>query len=333
MIRARRPGGSAPAGSRYRRVLATTAAVLGLVGGSVLSTGSASAASGPASVIPRTGGALGSDVIVFDPTMSQDSIQSTLNTIADQQVPNQFGTERYALLFKPGTYGSAANPLVFQVGYYTTVAGLGLNPGDTVINGEADVFNQCFDGVQTNCNATDNFWRSLTNLTINVAGQSGCKGNTEMWAASQAAPMRRVVVNGLVSLMDYCDGSPDYASGGFIADSPVQRQHHHQRLAAAVHHAQHQPGRLDERRVEPGVLRRPRRPGAELRLGLRPRRSAAVHDAGHVPGDQGGAVPVRGRRRQVPGLRPVRAEGLQRSDLGRRRDRRASPCRWTRSTS
>ena len=40
-----------------------------------------------------------------------------------------------------------------------------------------------------------------------------------MWAASQAAPMRRVVVNGLVSLMDYCDGSPDYASGGFIADS------------------------------------------------------------------------------------------------------------------
>jgi hypothetical protein len=31
--------------------------------------------------------------------------------------------------------------------------------------------------------------------------------------------MRRVHINGLLSLMDYCDGSPDYASGGFIADS------------------------------------------------------------------------------------------------------------------
>ena len=31
--------------------------------------------------------------------------------------------------------------------------------------------------------------------------------------------MRRVAVNGNLTLMDYCDGSPDYASGGFIADS------------------------------------------------------------------------------------------------------------------
>jgi len=36
---------------------------------------------------------------------------------------------------------------------------------------------------------------------------------------SQAAPLRRVQVNGKLSLMDYCDGSPDFASGGFIADS------------------------------------------------------------------------------------------------------------------
>jgi hypothetical protein len=31
--------------------------------------------------------------------------------------------------------------------------------------------------------------------------------------------MRRVAVNGKLSLMDYCNGGPDYASGGFIADS------------------------------------------------------------------------------------------------------------------
>ena len=70
-----------------------------------------------------------------------------------------------------------------------------------------------------NCIALDNFWRSLSNLTINVAGGTGCQAATDFWAVSQAAPMRRVHINGLLSLMDYCNGSPDYASGGFIADS------------------------------------------------------------------------------------------------------------------
>ena len=38
------------------------------------------------------------------------------------------GTERYALLFKPGTYGTAEHPLSIKVGYYTEVAGLGAVP-------------------------------------------------------------------------------------------------------------------------------------------------------------------------------------------------------------
>jgi hypothetical protein len=151
--------------------------------------------------------------------MSQTSIQSTLNSIASEQVPNQFGTQRFALLFEPGTYGSASDPLIFTVGYYTSVAGLGLNPGDVVINGSINSFNQCFGPNGTNCIALDNFWRSVSNLTINVAGGSGCKTKTDFWAVSQASPLRRVHINGLLSLMDYCDGSPDYASGGFIADS------------------------------------------------------------------------------------------------------------------
>ncbi|HEU5355910.1 MAG TPA: hypothetical protein VFU65_15665 [Actinocrinis sp.] len=167
--------------------------------------------------LPKTGGSLGPNVIVFTPDQPQTQIQTTLDDLANQQVPNQFGSQRYAVLFAPGTYGSSADPLVFQVGFYTSVAGLGLNPGDTVINGSIDVYNQCV--APDNCVALDNFWRSVSNLTINVAGQSGCKGDTEFWAVSQAAPLRRVHVNGLVSLMDYCDGSPDYASGGFIADS------------------------------------------------------------------------------------------------------------------
>jgi hypothetical protein len=206
------------------RALAVAIAALGLVAsGPALSASAAPAghsagASASADLgLPKTGGSLGPNVIVFDPSMDQASIQSTLDSLANQQVSNQFGTQRYAVLFKPGTYGSAANPLVFQVGFYTQVAGLGQNPGDVTVNGSIDVYNQCF--APDNCVALDNFWRSVSNLTINVSGQSGCKGNTEFWAVSQAAPMRRVIVNGLVSLMDYCDGSPDYASGQFIADS------------------------------------------------------------------------------------------------------------------
>src|SRR5258708_4114912 len=72
----------------------------------------------------------------------------------------------------------------------------------------------------TNCVALDNSWRSLPHPTINVAGQSGCHSGTDCWAVSQAAPMRRVVITGgNLSLMDYCSAGPQFASGGFIADS------------------------------------------------------------------------------------------------------------------
>jgi hypothetical protein len=179
----------------------------------------------------------GPNVYIFNPSMPQSQIQATVDAIATQQVPNQFGTQRYALLFEPGTYGTSTTPLTFPVGYYTSVAGLGQSPGDVVINGSIDVYNQCLGSgcvesnnfcfnttppgaPQVNCNASDNFWRSLSNLTINEVNNSalGCEGSAEFWAVSQASPIRRVLVNGLVTLFDFCSG-PAFASGGFIADS------------------------------------------------------------------------------------------------------------------
>jgi hypothetical protein len=158
----------------------------------------------------------GANVYIFTPSMPQGEIQATVDSIASQQLSNQFGPQRYALLFAPGTYGSSDSPLNFQVGYYTMVAGLGLSPSDVVINGSIYVRNQCFG--TNNCTALVNFWRSLSNLTINVATPDfGCYSG-EFWAVSQAAPMRRVHVNGFATLMDYCT-PPSYASGGFIADS------------------------------------------------------------------------------------------------------------------
>src|ERR1700736_378005 len=159
--------------------------------------------------------AFGPNVCVFNDTMSQTAIQNDLNNIAIQQVPiaSQFDSQRYAIFFQPGTYGSAANPLVFQVGYYTQVAGLGSMPQDTVINGAVDVFNNlCTAGTQ-NCNSLDNFWRSMSNLTLNVdlpktppayappvvdPFTKFCTNTAEMWSASQAAPIRRAIINGSV---------------------------------------------------------------------------------------------------------------------------------------
>jgi hypothetical protein len=181
---------------------------------SLLSVGATALASPAAPAQPN----FGPNVYIFSPSMPQSQIQATVNSIANQQVSNQFGTQRYALLFEPGTYGSKADPLSFQVGYYTTVAGLGSSPSDVVINGAVDSFNQCSSG---GCTALVNFWRSLSNLTINVMASpslGGCQASSEFWATSQASPMRRVIIHGLTTLFDYCSG-PGFSSGGFIADS------------------------------------------------------------------------------------------------------------------
>jgi len=56
----------------------------------------------------------GANVYVFTPSMPQSEIQATVDSIASQQVSNQFGTQRYALLFAPGTYGSRSRaPIVW----------------------------------------------------------------------------------------------------------------------------------------------------------------------------------------------------------------------------
>jgi len=161
----------------------------------------------------------GPNVKIFDPSMTISDIQKAVDAISGQQASNEFGTQRYALLFMPGTYGGAYTPLNFEVGYYTAVAGLGSSPNDVVINGSIDVYNQCKtkkDGTME-CKGLRTFWRSLSNLNINVNNLKACK-NREFWAVSQAAPMRRVHIRGPITLTDDCSG-PGYVSGGFIADS------------------------------------------------------------------------------------------------------------------
>jgi hypothetical protein len=181
--------------------------------------------SGTAAAAPQQaddGPDLWANVTVFDPTMPVSEIQATLDATHAAQVDNEMGTERFTYLFKPGTYGTAENPLQIKVGYYTEIAGLGDSPDDVVINGKVEVYNRCL--TPDNCVALVNFWRTLSNLSINVnsRGQDGCRSTANFWAVSQAASMRRVAVSGnTLSLMDYCTAGPQFASGGFIADSSL----------------------------------------------------------------------------------------------------------------
>jgi hypothetical protein len=156
---------------------------------------------------------LGPNVIVFTPDMPQADIQARVDAIYTQQVDNEMGTQRYALLFAPGTYGSSTSPLDIRVGYYTEVDGLGQDPSAVTINGGVTAVGRNGSG------SLDTFWRSVSNLTIHVvATADGCHTGNEMWAVSQAAPMRRVDVKDYTTFMPYCE-SPNYASGGFVADS------------------------------------------------------------------------------------------------------------------
>jgi hypothetical protein len=159
----------------------------------------------------------GPNVIIFDPSMPQADIQAKVDQVYSQQQSNEMGTERYSLLFKPGEYGTIDNPLLISVGYYTEVAGVGQDPTDVIITGGVTAHNP------NNSGSLTVFWRSVSNLTIKPAGGNvSCFNNVEAWAASQAAPMRRVNVIGNTTLMPYCD-NPNYASGGFIADSKFTR--------------------------------------------------------------------------------------------------------------
>ncbi|MGC3002446.1 discoidin domain-containing protein [Streptomyces sp. G35A] len=158
---------------------------------------------GPGPDIPG-GGDLGPNVHVIDP--STPGIQAKLDQVFKEQESAQFGSGRHAFLFKPGTY----NGLNAQIGFYTQIAGLGLRPDDTTINGDITVDAGWFNG-----NATQNFWRGAENLAVNPVN------GTNRWAVSQAASFRRMHVKGGLNLAPNGYG---WASGGYIADSKIDGQ-------------------------------------------------------------------------------------------------------------
>jgi hypothetical protein len=146
---------------------------------------------------------LGENTFVFDPTMDMKGIQALIDSLYNQQHPrkSEFSINRYALLFKPGTY-----PIDLKLGYYMHVLGLGLSPDDVVIQGTI-----ISKGLMKNGNVTLNFWRSVENLCV-----VSPSGGINVWGVSQAAPMRRLHIQGDLQLHDN-----GWASGGYIADSKI----------------------------------------------------------------------------------------------------------------
>ncbi|MEV6236501.1 chitobiase/beta-hexosaminidase C-terminal domain-containing protein [Lentzea sp. NPDC051838] len=152
----------------------------------------------------------GPNTRIFDPSMSSASIQAQLDTDFNAQkdtLTAQMAPRRVAHLFKPGTYTNHDD-----VGYYTSVSGLGRNPGDVVINGDitVDAFNESDKGV-----ALQNFWRSAENMAVNPSS------GTNRWAVAQAAPFRRMDIRGNLALYPASYG---FASGGYTADTRVSGQ-------------------------------------------------------------------------------------------------------------
>jgi hypothetical protein len=188
-------------------VLGTFIACLGLNPSAIAQTNSANAPD------------FGPNVFVFDPSTPASQIQTTLNnayfqglTATQDPTTNQFSTNRYAILFKPGTYNIQA-----PIGYYESIAGLGETPGAVTINGYITPnFGSTFPGA----NVTDTFWRSMENITFNPTQNTAQDAgpNTLQWGVSQAAPLRRMQINGSLELADSFCG---FASGGFISDTVV----------------------------------------------------------------------------------------------------------------
>jgi hypothetical protein len=142
----------------------------------------------------------GPNVVIFDQNSSPADIQSKCDAIYATQERNEFGEERNAILFKPGSYQARV-----KVGFYTQVLGLGNMPDDVIING--GVHSDARRGQNSGCT---NFWRGCENLAIVPAG------GTDQWTVSQAAPLRRVHVKGSLSLFDN-----GWTSGGFMADTEI----------------------------------------------------------------------------------------------------------------
>lgn len=145
----------------------------------------------------------GDNVFIFSPEDDPKEVSALLEKIGTKQEAAQFEDRRYAIAFLPGDYDESIS---VDVGFYTQVMGLGQLPTDTRIDSLKCLAR--WQGGPDNHAATCNFWRSVENIQIN--------SNT-IWAVSQATDMRRVMIDGMLTLHD----EYGWCSGGFLSNSKI----------------------------------------------------------------------------------------------------------------
>jgi hypothetical protein len=143
----------------------------------------------------------GPNVLIFNPSMPSETIQAQIDKVYAAQRRNEFGPERNALLFLPGNYN-----VDIPIGFYTQVLGLGASPDSVHITG-----NVHSSAAARNNNATTTFWRAAENFS--VAPTDG----TMQWAVSQAAPFRRMHIQGDIVLHQ----NGGWGSGGWMSDTLI----------------------------------------------------------------------------------------------------------------
>jgi len=136
-------------------------------------------------------------------------MQAAIDRVYASEQKSEFGPDRYALLFLPGAYH-----LDVPVGFYTEVRGLGETPDAVHITG-----NVHSDASRPKNNATCEFWRGVENFAVTPTseGQQTTVPGTMQWAVSQAAPMRRMHIEGNLALHQ----NHGWASGGWMSDTLV----------------------------------------------------------------------------------------------------------------
>ena len=149
----------------------------------------------------------GPNVYIFSPTDNMTTIRTTINTIHDAMLHDEFSSKRYAFYFKPGDYTAAG---LFNIAYYTHIGGLGKVPNDVRIS------NVYTPAPLPNNNATCTFWRSAENFTVAGTSISSDMNTWFQWAVSQAAPLRRINSERRAHYQWWYNG---WCSGGFTGDS------------------------------------------------------------------------------------------------------------------
>ena len=146
-----------------------------------------------------------------DSYMYQDLYHPTIQSLGYNS-NRHFTSERYALLFTPGVYEG----LDFEIGYYVQLSGLGSRADDVV-------FTDCARGPFVEALnkrehvgghaglSLDTFWRMAENFKTEAT-------NGQLWAVSQAAPMRRVHIATDLLLHD----AGAWASGGVVANAIIE---------------------------------------------------------------------------------------------------------------